>query len=385
MFIGPLVISLAGKKLLENEKTLLANKKVGGLVLFRENYDEKAEDPKEDLKTLIKEIRAINPNIVIMVDHEGGRVWRFTKGFTKLPSAQSYGDLYERNTNLALEKAFKDGFTMAKELRECGIDMSLTPVVDLDGPSNVIGKLERAYHKDPKIVIAIAEQFIQGMNKAGMQATLKHFPGHGTCALDSHIAAPIDDRSLEALQRDLEPFKTLISKDLVGAVMSNFVTYPAVDAKNVAAFSESWVKGCLRMGCGFNNVVMSDCLHMKGADVGENIKRLEAAQTAGNDFLMYTHQHDEKLDQLLSILDKVPDTKEAAERRSRLVSTMDRKEKLENTMLSQFATFKESVSSSTKDKQTLISTSDFPKDVALSVSNSSQGSEQEEKKPYSVT
>ena len=138
--LGPLIVSVSGRKLLDKEKQLLSSKKVGGLVLFRENYDETAKDPKEDLKNLIREIRSINPRIVIMVDHEGGRVWRFTKGFTKLPPAKEYGILYNQDKDVALRKAFKDGSIMARELLECGIDMSLAPVVDLDGPSNVIGK-----------------------------------------------------------------------------------------------------------------------------------------------------------------------------------------------------------------------------------------------------
>ncbi len=325
---GPLIVSVSGRTLLDKEKVLLASEKVGGLALFKENYDETAENPKEDLKNLIREIRSINPGIIIMVDNEGGRVWRFTKGFTKLPEAKEYGILYAQNKNVALKKAFVDGFIMARELLECGVDMSLAPVVDLDGPSNVISKLSRAYHKDPHVVAEIAEQFIRGMNEAGMPATLKHFPGHGSCVLDSHITRPEDARSMVLLQEDLLPFKILIEKDLILTVMTNFVVYPAVDPKNVAAFSETWLKGCLRVECGFKSVIMSDCLHMKGADVGENLARLKAAQIAGNDFLMYTHQHGQDLDNLLSILDQIPDTEEAAKRRMQLMASIARKFKI---------------------------------------------------------
>lgn len=322
---GPLIISLSGTQLLEKEKLLLASPQVGGLVLFKENYNESAQAPKEALIKLIQEIRAINPNILIMIDHEGGKVWRFDKGFDKLRSAKEYGDLYEQNKELALKQAYEDGQKMACELLECGINMSLAPVVDLDGPSNVIGKLNRAYHKEPTIVAELAQAFIRGMNKAGMLATLKHFPGHGTCRLDSHVAAPTDERPIEALAIDLKPFAELIAQQniRIGSVMTNFVTYPAVDPDNIAAFSKKWIQGYLRQEYRFNGVVMSDCLHMEGANVGAQLARLQAAQTAGNDFLMYTHQHGPKLDSLLEILKDIRDTQEAMERRERLMTKIE--------------------------------------------------------------
>ncbi len=322
MPVGPLIVSLASTKLLDNEKILLASPQVGGLVLFRENYNEDAEDPKTDLKKLIQEIRAINPNILIMIDHEGGRVWRFNKGFTKLRSAKEYGVLYAQDPKRALEEAYLDGQIMARELRECGIDMSLAPVVDLEGDSNVIAKLARAYHSDTEVVSDIAYAFIKGMNQAGMPATLKHFPGHGTCKLDSHVALPVDARSLESLQKDMQPFANLIKElDIwIGSIMTNFVTYPAVDKDNIAAFSTKWIQGYLRECFGFQGVVMSDCLHMKGADVGEQLARLQAAQNAGNDFLMYTHQHKEQLESLLGLLKDIPDTQLAAQRRERFIA-----------------------------------------------------------------
>ncbi len=321
MPVGPLIVSLASTTLSDNEKILLASKQVGGLVLFRENYNEKAENPKADLKKLIHEIREINPNILIMIDHEGGKVWRFNKGFSKLRSAKEYGTLYEKDQKSALEQAYVGGKLMASELLECGIDMSLAPVVDLDGPSNVIGKFNRAYHKDPEIVTELSQAFIKGMNEAGMPATLKHFPGHGTCQLDSHVETPKDERSIEALEIDLQPFANLMKdKDLwIGSMMTNFVTYPAVDDK-IAAFSKKWIQGYLRERFTFQGIVMSDCLHMKGADVGKQLARLQAAQDAGNDFLMYTHQHGEKLDSLLAILKDIPDSKPAAQRRETLIT-----------------------------------------------------------------
>ncbi len=292
---GSVIVSLQGTQISDKERKLLAHPQVGGLVLYRENWDKNNAAPKQALKALVKEIRTINPKILIMVDHEGGKVWRFEQGFTKLPSAREFGKRYMENREKGLKFAFEQGYIMASELLECGVDLSLAPVLDLDGESNVIGKLDRAYHSDPKIVAEIAENFIKGMNSAGMPATAKHFPGHGTCKADSHTHKPVDDRNLVQLQDDLLPFKTMVIKQRLAAVMPAHVIYPAVDAINPAGFSVKWIQGILRTW-GFNGVVMSDCLSMEGANLGGSLERLVAAQNAGCDFLMITHQKGPALD-----------------------------------------------------------------------------------------
>jgi len=315
--IGPVIVSLEGTRISDRERQLLAHPKVGGVVLFRENWERDNKNAKEALKILISEIRSINPNLIIMVDHEGGKVWRFEQGFTKLPSAKTFGDRYDKNREEALTFAFQQGQLMATELLECGVDISLAPVLDLHGISNVIGKLERAFHANPKVVAELAEQFIRGMNEAGMPATAKHFPGHGSCAQDSHVASPVDSRTLKELENDLYPFKALVERNLLGAVMPAHVTYPAVDPLNTAGFSSIWIQNYLR-AWGFNGVVMSDCLSMAGAGSGSPLERLEAAQKAGCDFLMLTHQKGPLLETLMGILDRISDTKESAERRTNL-------------------------------------------------------------------
>ena len=182
---GPIIISFSGTKLTEKESQLLANPKVGGVVLFRENWDKDSANPKAALKAFIANCRAINPNLVFMVDHEGGKIWRFVgDGFTKIPSAKSIGIEYDKDNKAGLASAYSNGKIMASELLACGVDCSLAPVLDLVGPSNVIDKYERAFHQDPVVVAKLTEAFIKGMNDAGMKATAKHFPGHGTCNAD---------------------------------------------------------------------------------------------------------------------------------------------------------------------------------------------------------
>jgi beta-N-acetylhexosaminidase len=350
--IGPVIISFAGTKLTEKECQLLANPNVGGVVLFRENWEKDSASPKTALKAFIASCRAINKNLIFMVDHEGGKIWRFVKGekeispeetFTRIPSAKSMGIEYDKDNAAGLKSAYENGYIMASELRACGVDCSLAPVLDLDGPSKVIGGLERGFHKSPFITAELSEAFIRGMNAAGMHATAKHFPGHGSCLADSHTETPIDNRTKEELDNDLFPFRENIRKGILGAVMPAHIICTAVDPENPAGFSRTWID-LLRKGeldflrqdeldndekCKFDRVLISDCLSMAGATVGSGsgLDRLLAAQRAGCDFLMLTHQHNTPdhpdpnkrhllLDHLLSIIDTIPDTPDAARRRA---------------------------------------------------------------------
>lgn len=330
--LGPLAVSVSGTTLSDDERRLISSQKVGMIVLFRENWDKTNPDPKSALKRLTADIRSMNPNVVIAVDHEGGKVWRFNEGFTKLPSAKTFGDLYDQNPDEALKYAFEQGRIMADELLDCGVDVCLGPVLDLHGKSNVIGKLGRAFHSDPEVVAELAEAFIKGMNDAGMPATGKHFPGHGSCELDSHVAMPVDERPFEELQQDMYPFKALAQKGLLAAVMPALVTYTAVDKDNTAGCSSIWIQ-IFRKDCNGEYVcVMSDCLSMKGAGPGSILERLRAAQEAGCDFLMLTHQHGPLLSNLLEILDDIPDSKASEERRALFVEKIKRRQVQINTI-----------------------------------------------------
>jgi beta-N-acetylhexosaminidase len=284
MHYGPMMIDLEGTTLAASERELLQHPRVGGVILFTRNYQ-----GIDSLKQLIKEIReAAKKPILISVDHEGGRVWRFKEGFTKLPAAKLYGEMYEQDPAAGLTLARNAGWTMAAELLDCGIDLSLTPVLDLDkGESEIIG--DRAFHRDPHIVAKLAKAFIEGMNQVGMSATGKHFPGHGGCALDSHIAQPVDARSLEVLLADdIIPFQILHSS--LGAIMPAHITYPAVDSVP-AGFSNRWLQEILRNKIGFQGAIISDCLSMKGAAIGGDfVVRARMAIDAGCDMVILAQQ-----------------------------------------------------------------------------------------------
>lgn len=284
MQYGPVMIDLEGKTLLPSEHALLAHPRVGGVILFTRNYQDITQ-----LKSLITDIRtAAKKPLLLTVDHEGGRVWRFNEGFTKLPPSKRYGDMYQKNPEEALKLAHNAGWVMATELLDCGIDFSLAPVLDLDkGMSEVIG--DRSFGRDPVIVSELAKAFIQGMNAVGMRATGKHFPGHGGCALDSHIAQPIDNRPLDSLLADdLIPFANL--SGLLSAVMPAHITYTAVDSVP-AGFSRRWLQDILRQQLAFTGAIISDCLSMKGAAIGGDfVVRAQMAIDAGCDMVILCQQ-----------------------------------------------------------------------------------------------
>jgi beta-N-acetylhexosaminidase len=197
----------------------------------------------------------------------------------------TFGVLYEQDKQAAYTQAEQCGYEMASELLTAGIDLSLSPVLDLNkSVSSVIG--DRAFHADPRVVTDLSEVFIRGMTKAGMAAVGKHFPGHGSVTADSHLALPIDHRSLSDIeQADLKPFAELIKKG-IPALMSAHIVFPQIDRVPVG-YSHVWLKDILRKRLGFAGTVLSDDLSMEGANISTNYDdRVRAAREAGCDFTL---------------------------------------------------------------------------------------------------
>lgn len=280
--LGPLMIDIAGTALTALDCERLSHPLVGGVILFSRNFSD-----VDSLQRLTAEIHALRtPPLLIAVDHEGGRVQRFRQGFTRLPAMASLGAAWEKDARAARELAGRIGFLLAAELRSCGVDLSFTPVLDLDyGCSTVIG--DRAFHRSPDVVSELAGALVGGLRRAGMAACGKHFPGHGHVEADSHIAIPIDPRSLADLQEDIVPYRRLV----LDAVMPAHVTYPNVDLKT-AGFSSKWID-YLRKDVKFDGVIFSDDLSMHGASVaGGPLERVEAAYAAGCDMLLLCNAPD---------------------------------------------------------------------------------------------
>ena len=295
-FHAPLIIDIAGTALTPADRQRLKHPLVGGLILFTRNWQDRAQ-----LTALCQSIKKIRADLLISVDHEGGRVQRFkTDGFTHLPPMRALGEMWMAPPKAkhhsgpmdATNAATACGYVLGAELRACGVDLSFTPVLDLDfGESSVIG--DRAFHRDPRVVALLAKSLMQGLLQSGMANCGKHFPGHGFVTADSHTAIPVDKRSLKTiLADDAAPYRWL--NTVTRSVMPAHVIYPKVDARP-AGFSNTWLNGILRGQLGFGGAIFSDDLSMAGARVidGQAASYTQAALaalTAGCDMVLLCNQ-----------------------------------------------------------------------------------------------
>lgn len=283
----PVIIDVAGTELTAEDKERLAHPLTGGMILFSRNWES-----REQLMRLCADVKAVRPDLLIAVDHEGGRVQRFkTDGFTHVPAMGALGALWDEEpsdagglSNSALEAchaAVACGYVLAAELRACGVDFSFTPVLDLDWQrSGVIG--DRAFHRQADVITVLAQHVMHGLRLAGMRNCGKHFPGHGWVVADSHVDVPVDERTLADIwAEDGRPYQHLMLH--MDSVMPAHVIYPEVDAMP-AGFSDVWLQTILRGELGYQGAIFSDDLSMEGARQirGETVSFTEAAVVALN-------------------------------------------------------------------------------------------------------
>ena len=278
-----LVIGVAGTGLTPQERDWLQHPACAGVILFARNFASKAQ--VAELSQAIREA-APRPQL-ICVDQEGGRVQRFRDGYSALPSLEGFSRAYATDREAALELARQHAWVMASEVRASGVDLSFAPVVDLGRGNRAIG--DRAFSAEPEVVSAFTRAYVQGMHDAGMAATLKHFPGHGSVLEDTHFDDAVDDRPLDEIRKlDLVPFVAGIDAG-ADAVMMAHVVYPQVD-KDPAGYSTRWIQDILRDEMKFRGVVFSDDIGMAAAFSAGGIKaRVDAHLDAGCDVVLVCH------------------------------------------------------------------------------------------------
>ena len=280
MSLGPLMVGIQGTSLLAEEREMLSHPLIGGVILFSRNYESLPQ--LRDLTQQLHKLR--HPHLIVAVDHEGGVVQRFREGFTPIPPMEVLGEMYVENSHQAVELSEKAGWLLATELLSAGLDISFAPVLDIAGNCAVIGN--RAFSPAPETIATLGQALMRGMNRAGMTAIGKHFPGHGGVKEDSHITLPVDSRSLEDLLfKDILPFERLVHLGLAG-IMASHIIYEQVDDKP-AGFSKRWLQDILRLQIGFQGAIFSDDMGMKGAEwAGSYPERTQLSLDAGCDMVL---------------------------------------------------------------------------------------------------
>ena len=253
----------------------------GAIVLFARNAG-----PYDALTALVAELRAVEvPAPLIAVDQEGGRVARLGEPIAQLPSAMAVGATRD------VDACRRLGRLLGRDLASAGISVDFAPACDLalDAENTVIGT--RSYGSDPLLVGRFAGAFARGLEAGGVAATLKHFPGHGSTAVDSHLELPrvrVDEVTFRS--RDLVPFAAAISGAAAHIVMAAHVVVEAFDAHLPASLSPRILTGLLRDELGFEGVACTDCLEMDAiAREPGTVAGAVAALAAGADLLLVSH------------------------------------------------------------------------------------------------
>jgi beta-N-acetylhexosaminidase len=246
-----LAVGFDGTWMPDDVAALAERSGLGGVVLFARNCPS-----LEHVLALTADARRLGPDVLVMVDHEGGRVHRLPEPFTRFPAAAAVGRTGDARLAAAVARA------MARELRAAGFDSGLAPVLDcrFDPASTVIA--ERAFGTAPEAVADCGVAFVEAMLAEGLVPVAKHFPGHGRTPVDSHHALPEVGATIDDLTRgDLVPFLAVLGAGCP-AVLVAHVRYHALDAAFPASLSSEVIGGLLRSRLGFSGLVLSDDLEM---------------------------------------------------------------------------------------------------------------------------
>ena len=278
-----IIVNIDSTTLSSDERRLLEYDIIGGVILFTHNYDN-----SNQINLLINSIKSIREEILIAVDHEGGRVQRFKKDFTILPSFEDIGRLYLKDPELADEIAYSSGYVSGFELKKVGIDINFSPVVDLTSDSGVLNN--RTLSNNPDIVTRLALEYIRGHIDNGVMPTLKHFPGHGSVLSDTHTTVSKCDYMYNDLIAHIEPFKQIYKMYQI-PIMTSHIIYNKISDDPVTT-SSTWLLGHSKKIYGQKPIFISDDLEMSAISEKYNnnskIEILNKVFSAGCNFAIIT-------------------------------------------------------------------------------------------------
>ncbi|NBX68971.1 MAG: beta-N-acetylhexosaminidase [Proteobacteria bacterium] len=276
------MVGFDGISVPQSFKDAIREYKLGGTIYFKRN----AESPAQ-LAELSNELQFdcrenTSPFMFIAIDHEGGKVNRLSKPFTQFPGNEYLGEINSP------KMGFQFGAIMAKELKAVGININFAPVVDVNtNPDNPVMK-DRMFSSDPEICGKLGSAVCRGIQKMGVAAVAKHFPGHGDTKVDSHFDLPRIDRSLSELDKiELIPFKRMVRSRVEG-VMTAHIINSALDPDYPATLSEKTIQPILRQGMRYSKLIFSDDMEMKAITDHYGIDEAAVlAVKAGCDVLIY--------------------------------------------------------------------------------------------------
>lgn len=296
------IVGFPGQSVPPEFKKNIQEYNLGGTIYFKHNVESAAQ-----LAELSNEIQfgcrpKSSAGMLIAIDHEGGRVNRLVKPFTKFPGADLLGELGSPKVG------FMFGGVIGKELKAVGINLNFAPVVDVATNPNSPAMKTRMFSADPEMCAKLGSAVVRGIQKAGVAAVAKHFPGHGDAKEDSHFTLPKVDKSMTELEEcELIPFKRMVRSRVEG-IMTAHILNPSLDSEYPATLSQKTVDGILRKQMRYSKIIFSDDMEMKA--ITDNYGLEEAAVLAikaGCDCLILRGDHGFPIKQIEAIIKAVED------------------------------------------------------------------------------
>jgi beta-N-acetylhexosaminidase len=294
----PVIYGLAGLELTADERAFFADAEPLGFILFKRNVEDRAQ-----LRALTDSLRDLTgrDDVPILVDQEGGRVARLgPPEWPAFPAGPAFDRLYEAAPMSAIQAARANGEALGLMLHEVGINVNCAPILDVAGPDTTDAITTRAYGHEPMRVAAMGRAMLEGMRAAGVVGVVKHMPGHGRAAQDTHHHLPTVTASVEELEVDLEPFRALAG---AGMGMTSHILFPAWDAERPATMSTVVIEEVIRGLIGFDGLLMTDDIDMKALS-GTPADKASGAIAAGCDVVLDCWA---RMEEMVAIAEAIPD------------------------------------------------------------------------------